>query len=315
MQYRVLVLGAGGFAGGYLRAALEKRFKGQIEVIATSRSADPVNDLHALDVTDTLGLGTALREFAPTHVINLAGVASPMEARRAPELAWKLHALAPEALGRLIRDIQPEAWLFHVSSGLVYGRSALSSHVLTEESLLEPMDPYAVTKAAGDLAMRALAGDGLKCLVLRPFNHIGPGQTEDFVIPSFAAQLARISRGEQEPVLRVGNLEAERDFLDVRDVADAYACLVAKSQFLTTGEVFNLSSGKSLKIRDILDRLIAISGLDVHVEPDPKRQRPSDVPRMRVSSSKLRELIGAGPVHSLDETLRCIYEDFVSNRP
>ncbi|WP_165354837.1 NAD-dependent epimerase/dehydratase family protein [Tropicimonas sp. IMCC6043] len=312
VPYRILILGAGGFVGGYLRHALEARFAGDAEVVATSHAGNAAGGTRSLDLTDEAALDAALADIRPTHVINLAGIASPVSASKALAQAWLLHATAPEALGRLVLRANPETWLFHVSSGLVYGRSALSGKALTEEMVLAPMDPYAVTKAAGDLAIGALAGEGLKCLRLRPFNHIGPGQSEDFVVPAFAAQLARIASGKQDPVLRVGNLEAERDLLDVRDVAEAYATLVEQSDALVPGEIFNISSDKATLIRSVLDALIDISGLDVKVELDPARQRPSDLPSIRGSSEKLSSITGWFPRYSIWDSLRDVYLELSS---
>lgn len=306
MNFRILILGAGGFVGGHLRYVLEDRLKGAAEITATSLKGVKGESIAELDILDECSVVRALEKIKPTHVINLAGLASPDAARQAPKLAWHLHALAPESLGRLILRYIPESWLFHVSSGLVYGKSALSGDHMTEEAVLSPIDPYAVTKAAGDLAIGALAEQGLKCVRLRPFNHIGPGQTEDFVVPAFASQLIKIAKGVQPPVIHVGNLEAKRDFLDVRDVVSAYVTLIEQSGSLKPGAVYNVASGTAIRIREILDRLISISGLKVEVLPDPHRQRGSDLPQISGSASKLTTDTGWSPRHSISETLGLI---------
>lgn len=300
---RIVILGAGGFVGTHLRAALLARFGGVARIIATSLSPQERSTL-ALDLRDADALRDLFQREQPTHVVNLAGLAAPADAARKPELAWELHAIAPERLGRIVLQQVPDCWLLHVSSGLIYGRTALDVDTLTETSLLAPMDTYAVTKAAGDLALGALAQSGLKVVRLRPFNHTGPGQSEAFVVPAFAAQLARIRAGAQPPVIRVGNLDAARDFLDVRDVVDAYVSLIAQPDACPSGTIFNVASGQAVPTREILDRLIQLSGLEVAIEADPARQRPSDLPTIAGSSSALKKATGWAPKWTLEQTLR-----------
>jgi GDP-4-dehydro-6-deoxy-D-mannose reductase len=298
----ILVLGGGGFGGTHLRTALAARFGDGARIINTTRTPVDSGTL-ALDIRDTHAVGSVVQREKPTHIINLVGIAAPIEARRNPALAWELHALAPDRLGRMLLREAPDCWLFHVSSGLIYGRTALDGKPVDERALLNPMDIYAVTKAAGDLAMGVLAGEGLKCLRLRPFNHTGPGQTEDFVVPAFSAQIARIKAGLQLPVMQVGNLDAERDFLDVRDVVAAYTALIVRAADLRSGTIYNISSGCAVSMREIVDRLIQMSKLKITVEPDPSRQRPSDLPRIVGCNDALAGDIGWKPAFNLNQTL------------
>lgn len=298
----VILLGAGGFVGSHLRAELESRFGGAARVVATTRTpGDALTE--ALDLSDTEALRAVIRRERPTHMVNLVGIAAPVEARNHPALAWEVHACAPERLGRVLMEEAPDCWLLHVSSGLIYGRSASHGGAVDESAALAPVDPYAVTKAAGDLAIGALANDGLKCLRLRPFNHIGPGQSEDFVVPAVAAQIVRIREGRQPPVLRIGNLSAVRDFLDVRDVVAAYAMLIADSHTLTPGTIFNIASGSGVRIEAVLHELIALSGIGMTVELDPARQRPSDLPVCVGDAHALSHATGWHPQRSLTQTL------------
>lgn len=305
-EYRVLLLGAGGFVGGYLRAALEERFGHRARLLSTSLRGDGHNWV-SLDVTDIGGVSAVLEEFRPTHIVNLAGLAAPARAHADPQSAWILHAHAPYMLGRAVLEIVPDSWLLHVGSGLVYGRSALHAGALSEDSLLAPVDTYSVTKAAGDLAVGALAVQGLKCLRLRPFNHTGPGQSLDFAVPAFAAQLAQIVRKARDPCLSVGNLDSERDFLDVRDVASAYVDLIQHCDTFDPGEVYNISSGRAVSMRSIVDFLIELSGLSVSIFHDPARQRPSDIPSICGNSAKLRASTFWNPDYSLEQTLTDIF--------
>jgi len=301
-EYRVLILGAGGFVGSYLRLALEERLGDKARLLSTSLRGNGENVI-SLDVTDIESVSSVLKRFRPSHIVNLAGLAAPSRAHADPQSAWILHAHVPYLLGRAVLETVPDCWLLHVGSGLVYGRSALYTSPLSEENLLAPTDTYSVTKASGDLAVGALAGEGLKCLRLRPFNHTGPGQTQNFAVPSFAAQLAQIVRRAKEPYLRVGNLDSERDFLDVRDVARAYTDLIVNSDNLTSGEAYNISSGRVVSMKSIVEFLVKLSGIPVSIFYDPARQRPSDVPSICGNPTKLRSNTSWRPSYSLEQTL------------
>lgn len=301
-ERRILVLGGGGFVGAHLLTALSSRFGGTAHIVNTSYENLPPDTL-ALDICDTEAVRALVQHEKPTHIVNLAAIAAPAEARLEPDLAWELHALAPDRLGRMLLAEMPECWFLHVSSGLVYGRSALGLEAIDEAARLDPIDTYAMTKAAGDLALGVLAGDGFKCLRLRPFNHIGPGQSESFVVAAFASQIIRIQRGLQEPKLKVGNLSAVRDFLDVRDVADAYAVLIGCTSKLEPGTIFNIASGTGWNMSALLDQLVDMSGLDITVETDPDRQRPSDLPEIVGNAEALSRKTGWSPRISIERTL------------
>ena len=310
---RILILGGGGFVGTHLHTALKDHFGDNARIINTTRSPQDQGTI-ALDLVDTEAVREIIRHERPTHVINLVGIASPVEARRDPALAWELHALAPDRLGHMLLAEMPDSWLLHVSSGLIYGRAALEVDRVDETSRLDPIDTYSMTKAAGDLAMGVLASEGLNCLRLRPFNHTGPRQTEDFVVPAFAAQLARMKSGEQLPTLKVGNLSAVRDFLDVRDVVDAYVKLIEKSDALESGTIYNIASGHGHSMRDILDRLVEISDEPVTIEPDPTRLRPSDLPRIVGDASALSRDTGWATRRQLNQTLADVLNGFRSSK-
>lgn len=298
----ILVLGGGGFVGTHLRTALASRFGDKACVILAGMTAK-TSDVLTLDIRDTDAISALINQECPTHIINLVGIAAPVKAQQNPELAWELHALAPHRLGRMLLRQAPDCWLFHISSGLVYGRSALGGGAMDETVRLDPIDTYAMTKAAGDLAMGVLASEGLKCLRLRPFNHTGPGQTPDFAIPAFASQIAQIKAGLQDPVIKVGNLAAIRDFLDVRDVAEAYSELVAVSDKLVSGAIYNIATGYGKSMQHVLNQLIALSGLDVTLVMDPERQRPSDLSCIVGSAQSLQQDTEWRPRRSIEETL------------
>jgi GDP-4-dehydro-6-deoxy-D-mannose reductase len=281
---RVLITGAGGFVAAHAAHAFAARVPG-VDIVGASLEggARPgFSDTIALDVTNAAAIDAALEAARPTHVLHLAGVAAPQQAAADPELAWRVNTLGALALGRAIRARAPDAILLNVGSGAAYGESANGRDLVDEETPLAPADDYGATKAAAELGLVAMAKRGLKLVRLRPFNHTGPGQGQGYVAPDFATQIAEIEAGRRVPTLRVGNLDAERDFCDVRDVAAGYvaAALAAAEGRLAPGAAFNLCSGRALSVRALLDLLLALSKLDVTIEQDPARMRASHIPRM-----------------------------------
>lgn len=303
---KVLILGAAGFVGKHLRQYLAHNMPEPVDVLATSRAvtAEAEDKLLRLDLLDEDRLAQVIRDYKPSHIINLAGIAAPALAAQNPALAWELHAKAPEALGRIILRESPESWLFQVGTGLVYGRTARSGLAMRETDLPAPMDTYGVTKAAGDLAVQALAERGLKTAVLRPFNHIGLCQSTDFAIPAFASQIGAIMTGAREPVIKVGSLEAKRDFLDVADVVRAYASLVLAGDNLPNGEIYNIASGQARSMSEMLELLIQLSGRQITVEVD--HSRSGGLPTISGDYSKIENATGWAPQTDIRETLRGI---------
>ncbi|HWK65518.1 MAG TPA: NAD-dependent epimerase/dehydratase family protein [Rhizobiaceae bacterium] len=309
---RVLITGATGFVGPHVVDAVRAVCGEGTAVIATSRTATShpaIGDAEALDVTNPQAVEAAIVRHRPSHVIHLAGIAAPTEAAKSPEVAWNVHVQGTLNLARTILEKAHDCWLVNAGTGLVYGASAASGLPLDEGTLLAPLDDYGVTKAAADLALGALARRGLKCVRMRPFNHTGAGQTEAFVIPAFAMQIAEIEAGLKEPIIRVGNLDAERDFLDVRDVATAYALAAANSRGSEPGTILNIASGKALRIGDALAGLLSLSRVAIKVEQDPARMRPSDLPSVVGNSDKARQLLAWQPTYTIEQTLADVLLD------
>ena len=305
----MLITGAGGFVGPYLAAHL-RALPDDIEVVATSRAGGhhpAIGPLAKLDVDSAEAVSSFVDEKKPTHVVHLAGWAAVPLAAANWQATWQTHLFGTLNVARALMSKAPECVLLHVGSGQVYGATALAGGRLDEESLLAPMDTYTASKAAADLALGALARQGLRCVRLRPFNHTGPGQTDDFVVPSFARQIARIRAGTQAPVIRVGNLDVERDFLDVRDVVSAYSLAMLKSASLPEACILNISSGQAQSIRSILDKLIQYGGVPVTVESDDSRQRSGEIATFVGDSTKARRLLDWAPQHRFDETLRDVF--------
>jgi GDP-4-dehydro-6-deoxy-D-mannose reductase len=194
--------------------------------------------------------------------------------------------------------------LVFTSSAEVYGRQPPENIPLRETCALNPANPYAASKAAAEMLLLGEAHTfGLDVVIARAFNHIGPGQNERFVVASFAAQLAKIAAGGA-PQLFVGNLDAKRDFLDVRDVVRAYVALARDG---AAGEIYNVCSGTARSIRDVLRELIIAAHVPVEVRDDPGRMRPSDVPLFVGDASKLRAATGWEPHIAFAASIRDIY--------
>lgn len=309
---KVLITGAAGFVGPYLADALRRLPGREAVIVATDVRAGEhrrIGTVRALDVADAAAVARLIREERPTHVVQLAGLSAPPVANANEARAWQVHLFGTLNLAHAILEHAPQCVLLSVGSGQVYGATARSGRPLTERALLAPGNVYEVTKAAGDLAVGALAVQGLCCVRLRPFNHFGPGQTGDFVIPSFAMQIARIEAGLQLPVLRVGNLEAERDFLDVRDVVAAYALAVAKSAEIAPGTILNIASGVPRRIKSIVDQLLALSRVTITIEIDSARMRPIETPRFVGDATLARTLLGWSPEIAFETTLAAVLED------
>jgi GDP-4-dehydro-6-deoxy-D-mannose reductase len=263
-----------------------------------------------LDVTSRSSVEQAIRRYAPTHVIHLAGIAAPSVGNSSPHLMWQIHLHGTLNIGEIILQRNPNCWLFHVGSALVYGDTARSGAPVDEENLLAPMDDYAASKAAADLALGAMTYRGLRCVRFRPFNHSGPGQAEGFVVPDFAAQIARIEAGLTPPVMEVGNLDAERDFLDVRDVADAYALAIQKAETLKSGAIFNIASGIPRRVGDILELMLTQSPAKIQLMRDPKRLRSTDLPRLVGNAGRAQKCLAWAPKYRFEDTVVDILKDW-----
>lgn len=299
---KVLITGGDGFVGAHLLRALAVQRPGWRVVAPSSFGPE------RLDVTEMETIRAVLRGETPDVVIHLAGVAALAEALRAPDTAWAVNAGGVFNLVSAIREVCPACRLLHVSSAEVYGLSLETDAPTDEMALLRPLSLYAATKAAGEMVVGQAARAGLASVIVRPFNHIGPGQSETFVAASFAAQIARIEAGLQPPILSVGSLEEERDFLAVEDVVDAYLAILDAPVFAPEA-VFNIASGAATRIGDLLEILLSLSPSTIQVRQDPARLRPSPLRRAIGDASRLRQAVGWAPRRSLNDTLQAVLDD------
>ena len=295
---RILVTGADGFVGRHLAPALARAFPDAVVVAS------------GFDVTDPAAVQRGVAEAGPDALVHLAGIAAPAQARQDQALAWQVNLHGALAVAQAVLAEAPNCTLLHISSADAYGASFKAGRSLDETAPLAPQNAYGATKAAADLALGAMAADGLRLVRARPFNHTGPGQTEDFVVPAFARQVARIEAGLQPPVLNVGALDAARDFLDVRDVCDAYAAILSRCEALAPGAIVNIASGVPRRIGDVLQALLETAGVAAEVQTSAGLLRPSDIPVACGDAGLARSVLGWSPGIPWEQTLADVLADW-----
>lgn len=301
---RILITGCQGFVGRHLVAEL---LSARHEVFGfDSAAADPAQPfpVETGDLGDPAALRSAVRRFRPDGCVHLAGMASVPQCASQPELAFRVNVLGTLNLLAAFAASAAGGRILVISTAHVYGEG--TGEWLDETAATRPDSVYALSKLYAEQAS-LLQGcqAGLSVLSARPVNHVGPGQSPHFVLSAFASQLATLARGHAEPRLRVGNLDSERDFLDVRDVVRGYRLLVEQG---VAGETYHLAGGHSIPIRVALERLCALSGLTPERVPDPALFRPTDRSPW-LKCDKIRLATGWAPERSLDETLRDLYAD------
>ncbi len=309
---RVLLTGGGGFVAPYFVEALAAVSTRPCDVLATGREAGfapGVGQLVALDITDTESVSALVADLRPDAILHLAGISDLAACQADPAAAWRVNVEGTLNFARALHTHSPGSTFIFAGSCQVYGASANLPGLLNEDHLLSPISEYGATKAAADLALGYLAARGLRTIRFRPFNHIGPGQSTAFAIPSFAAQIALIEQKRQAPKISVGNLEAARDFLDVRDVARAYALALVRAESIDPGTVLNVASGNATVMRNILDTLIRLSGIDIEVHVDSARWRPNEIARLAGDSSKASACLDWKPCHRIEETLGAVLDE------
>ncbi len=293
---RVLITGVAGFAGSHLAEYLVSHTEYEIWGVVRRtrwRVAHLVDRIHLVtcDLTDQVATARLVEDIRPDLVFHLAADARVGASWQHPWHTYEANLRAQLSILEALANSGQRARVLIVGSNEAYGKPLYLP--VDETHPFRPVTPYGVSKAAQDLmGLQYMLAFDLPVIRTRPFNHIGPRQSRGFVCADFASQVARIEAGLQEPVIRVGNLSARRDFTDVRDVVRAYHLALTQGAI---GEAYNVGRGESHAIQEILDVLIAASRVPIRVEVDPRRLRPSDVPDVICDAGKLRSHTGWEP--------------------
>jgi GDP-4-dehydro-6-deoxy-D-mannose reductase len=296
---RILITGGTGFVGRHLIQFLKSQTSG-IAVLASGGSSTPEPDVdyYEVDIRDRDAVRSVVQKVEPNQIYHLAGISTVDASWSNPQLTYEVNVFGANNLFNAAMSLPSPPRILNVSTSQIY---APSSRPLSEDSLLRPDNPYAASKAMAELLVvgyqRQEAGG---VVTARAFNHTGPGQPPNFVLPSMAKQFAEIEAGLQPPQLTVGNIEVKRDFTDIRDVVRAYCMLLDKG---TSGEIYNVCSGSAIRLADIIQMFESISGTKVNIETDASRVRPNDVPLICGDPKKIREATGWSPQISLPGTM------------
>lgn len=302
---KVLVTGAGGFVGSHLVPALLE-YGDEVFAAAYSESPAlspllPADHLLTGDLTDYAFTKNCLTVSRPDIIYHLAALSVVHTDVDAARLALTNNLALQFNLLEAIMEASPTSRLLAVCSGNVYGLVKQSETPIKETNPLRPLNAYSVSKLSQELlALQYFYAHNLDVVVLRPFNHTGPGQSESFVIPAFARQFALIKKGRQEPIIKLGNLHTSRDFTDVTDMVQAYLLATAKCK---SGEIYNIGSGRASTIGEILTFMQEITGLKVELKEDSSLVRGVDVPLLMADSAKFRQATGWNPKIPFKQTL------------
>jgi GDP-4-dehydro-6-deoxy-D-mannose reductase len=315
----VLATGISGFAGSHLADFLLQLSGQPLDIYGTYYREDIEQshlrgvlsrlNLTSCDITNSQALKELLRNSKPDVIFHLAGISYVPQAEQEKTAAFQINAAAVHHLLEGVSEIVPKARVILISTSEVYGKVSPEEVPLTESHAVRPHNVYGASKAAMEIiAKEALASENLDIVILRAFNHIGPRQSDRFVVSNFARQIARIQLGLQEPLLRVGDLSPQRDFTDVRDIVRGYwmTALAGKK-----GEVYNICSGRACSIHEIPTRLSELAKVQPEMTTDPSRLRKNDLPVLQGSFQKLKADTGWEPEYSLEKSLKDILDYWV----
>lgn len=310
---RVFITGATGFAGSHLVDQLLADGHEIVTLVHAETSLQDLPDSPQIrevvgNLLDVEGLKTAVSNAQPDVIYHLAGQASPQRSWVIPGATLAVNSVGTaNLLDAAVAYGRPRVVI--VSSADIYGKIKADDLPITEKTLPQPRHPYGLSKwTAAQLVPLFWERFQLPVVEARPFNHIGPRQALGFVVPDFASQLAAIKLGQADNRIMVGNLEAQRDFTDVRDVSRAYQFLAESGQ---PGEAYIICSGQPVQIQTILDEMIALADVPIDVERDPERLRPSDTPVLYGSFAKIRRDTGWEPTITRQDSLRDALADWM----
>lgn len=258
------------------------------------------------DVTNAQAVHRTISHIKPDCLIHLAAVAAPRRAQNDLSRAWEVNLMGTLNVVQAILQHSPATHMVWSGSSEAYGNSFnFTPSPITETAALEPLNAYGATKAAADIMLHQMASNGLNVVIFRPFNHTGPGQSPDYVVPTFASQIAKIEANLQAPVINVGNLEARRDFLHVNDVVKAYLLALSKP-LIRSGNRYNISTGQPITIGYILEYLLSLSKIDIDVNVDRERFTNSMVPTATGRFTSVHNEYGWSPSITIEDTLQSV---------
>jgi GDP-4-dehydro-6-deoxy-D-mannose reductase len=295
------VTGAAGFVGSHVVTALRED---DVPVVAMMRRgvADPGQEglrVIMADLRDTAAIDAAIADVRPDVIYHCAGAAHVQRAWHTSAEALETNVIGTHRLLDAVRRARLAPRVLIPGSAMIYRPT---TEIIGEGHPIGPTNPYGLSKVAVELlAQRAVGEDGIPALIARPFNHVGPRQDPSFFSAAFARQIARIEAGALEPVIAVGNLDAERDLTDVRDTVRAYRMLVERGE---PGRPYNVCSGRAYRVGDILERLLALAHVRIEVRSDPALFRPNDIPRLCGSAQRIESEIGWRPEIPIGDTLQ-----------
>lgn len=304
MSKNVLIIGAAGFVGGYLMDYIHEE-KADWKTYVTKMPKEGISEqdviVKNLDITNPSEINDLLEEVRPDYIFHLAAQSSVALSWKNPQLTIDINIKGAVNLLESLRNLDYKPRVLMIGSGEEYGHVKEEEIPIVEDNNTRPGNIYAVTKVCQNMIGKLYASAyGLEIMSTRSFNHTGPNQAPMFVVADFCKQVADIERGIQDPVIKVGNLSARRDFTDVRDVVRAYALLIEKGK---AGETYNVGTGKAIEIRSILNKILTHTDQKIEVYVDPNKMRPVDVPIIEPDISKLYEATGWQPEISIDQTI------------
>lgn len=295
---QLLVTGLGGFVGQHMQAAL----------VPAGQSQWALWQPASYDLLESDSLDQLFGRGCPDAVIHLAGQTFVPDAFRDPRRTLDINLLGTLNLLQALKRAGFAGTFLYVSSGDVYGMVEERDLPIRETTLPRPRNPYAVSKVCAELLCQQWSyGEPWRIMVVRPFNHIGPGQKDSFVIANMARQIVRVRKGLQEAQLKVGDIDVSRDFLDVRDVVQAYLHLLRHGR---SGEVYNLCSGQERRVRDLIEAMATLAGVEIELQQDAARFRLSEQRRVSARADKLQAETGWKPGITIMESLHSVLCDW-----
>lgn len=310
MNKKVLITGADGFVGRHLASFMADKEGAEVLGLDLNPPKFPQPwdrcEYGVCDVQDRDKVFSHVEDFRPDYVFHLAAQSSVRYSWEEPQLTYDVALKGQSNVLDALRGVNLDAVVHVACSAEEYGKVREEDLPINEDHTLRPASPYALSKVMQDYhAVFCHQAYGTRVIRTRAFNMTGPGQASEFVVSDFARQIAEIEAGDRDPVIRVGNLEARRDFADVRDLVGAYWLLVQNGE---PGEVYNVCSGCDHSIREILDMLLTFGKVSIRVEVDPTRLRKADIPVLRGDNSRMTEVVDWAPECALGETLEDVLD-------